>query len=76
MSSPNLFGGSLDKKEKVLGGAPNRYSKFFACGGLFSVVEVKISSERPEWNFTETGLKPKYGFFIKPEQKLNTETIR
>ena len=33
------------------------------------------SSERPEWNFTETGPKPKYGFFTEPEPKLNTETI-
>ena len=24
-----------------------------------------ICSERPEWNFTETGPKPKYGFFTE-----------
>ena len=32
-------------------------------------------SERPEWNFTETGPKPKYGFFTEPEPKLNTEKM-
>ena len=31
------------------------------------------NSERPEWNFTETGPKPKYGFFTEPEP-TGTET--
>ena len=33
-----------------------------------SIVEI---SERPEWNFTETGPKPKYAFFTKPEPNWN-----
>ena len=36
---------------------------------------LRKTSERPEWNFTETGPKLKYGFFTEPEPKLNTETI-
>ena len=37
--------------------------------------EMVVDSERPEWDFTETGPKPKYGFFTESEPKLNTETI-
>ena len=33
------------------------------------------NSERPEWNFTETGPKPKYEFFTVPEPNRNRNSI-
>ena len=42
-----------------------------------SKIYTHLISERPEWNFTETGPKPKYGFFTEtePKPKFNTEKI-
>ena len=40
--------------------------------------DTVIHSERPEWNFTETGPEPKYFYWIgtKPEPKLNTDNTK
>ena len=35
----------------------------------------EIYSERPEWNFTETGPKPEYEFFTEPEPNRNRNSI-